>query len=141
LAGNRIPIMVVGDDDQSIYGWRGAKIENIQQFQNDFAQPLVIKLEQNYRSTCTILNAANALISNNSGRLGKELWTDGSEGEPIDLYAAFNEQDECNYISDRIYPSDNHGQLRSPCAILYRSNAQSRVIEEFLIRQAVPYRI
>ncbi len=141
LAGNRVPIMVVGDDDQSIYGWRGAKIENIQQFQHDFAQPLVIKLEQNYRSTSTILNAANALIANNSGRLGKDLWTDGSEGEPIDLYAAFNEQDEANYIADRINAWVNQGQQRSQCAILYRSNAQSRVIEEFLIRQAVPYRI
>lgn len=141
LAGNRTPIMVVGDDDQSIYGWRGAKIENIQQFQNDFEQPLVVKLEQNYRSTSTILNAANALIANNSGRLGKELWTDGNEGEPIDLYAAFNEQDEANYIADRISSWVNQGHLRSQCAILYRSNAQSRVIEEFLIRQAVPYRI
>ncbi len=141
LAGERIPIMVVGDDDQSIYGWRGAKIENIQQFQNDFANPLVVKLEQNYRSTSTILNAANALIANNSGRLGKELWTEGNEGEAIDLYAAFNEQDEANYIADRINAWVNQGQLRSHCAILYRSNAQSRVIEEFLIRQAVPYRI
>ena len=141
LAGSRIPIMVVGDDDQSIYGWRGAKIENIQQFQNDFDQPIIVKLEQNYRSTSTILNAANALIANNSGRLGKELWTDGSEGEPIDLYAAFNEQDEANYIADRISSWANQGQLRSQCAILYRSNAQSRVIEEFLIRQSVPYRI
>lgn len=141
LAGNRIPIMVVGDDDQSIYGWRGAKIENIRQFEQDFHHPLCIKLEQNYRSTSTILNAANALIQNNSGRLGKDLWTDGNEGELIDLYAAFNEQDEANYIADRITAWVNQGRDRSECAILYRSNAQSRILEEFLIRQGVPYRI
>jgi len=141
LAGNKVPIMVVGDDDQSIYGWRGAKIENIQQFQDDFHQPLSVKLEQNYRSTSTILGAANALISNNSGRLGKDLWTDGNEGEPIDLYAAFNEQDEANYIADRISAWVAQGRQRSDCAILYRSNAQSRVLEEFMIRQAIPYRI
>lgn len=141
LAGNRIPIMVVGDDDQSIYGWRGAKIENIQQFEHDFQHPLCIKLEQNYRSTSTILNAANALIHHNSGRLGKELWTEGNEGELIDLYAAFNEQDEANYIADRIAAWVNQGRDRSECAILYRSNAQSRILEEFLIRQGIPYRI
>lgn len=141
LAGNRIPIMVVGDDDQSIYGWRGAKIENIQQFEHDFQRPLCIKLEQNYRSTSTILKAANALIDNNSGRLGKELWTDGNEGELIDLYAAFNEQDEANYIADRISAWVHQGRDRSECAILYRSNAQSRILEEFLIRQGIPYRI
>lgn len=141
LAGNRIPIMVVGDDDQSIYGWRGAKIENIQQFQHDFSSPKVVKLEQNYRSTSTILKAANTLIANNGDRLGKDLWTDGNEGELIDLYAAFNEQDEANYIADRISSWVDQGRLRSDSAILYRSNAQSRVLEEFLIRQAIPYRI
>jgi DNA helicase-2/ATP-dependent DNA helicase PcrA len=141
LAGNRIPIMVVGDDDQSIYGWRGAKIENIQQFEHDFQQPLCIKLEQNYRSTSTILKAANALIQNNTGRLGKDLWTDGNEGELIDLYASFNEQDEANYIADRVSAWVNQGRDRSECAILYRSNAQSRILEEFLIRQGIPYRI
>lgn len=141
LAGDRIPIMVVGDDDQSIYGWRGAKIENIQQFQHDFINPRVVKLEQNYRSTSTILNAANALIANNGGRLGKDLWTDGGEGELIDLYAAFNEQDEANYIADRISAWVDQGRQRSESAILYRSNAQSRVLEEFLIRQSIPYRI
>jgi len=141
LAGDKVPLMVVGDDDQSIYGWRGAKIENIQQFEHDFKQPITVKLEQNYRSTSTILGAANTLIANNSGRLGKDLWTDGNEGEPIDLYAAFNEQDEANYIADRISAWVDQGKLRSDCAILYRSNAQSRVLEEFLIRQAIPYRI
>jgi len=141
LAGNRIPIMVVGDDDQSIYGWRGAKIENIQQFQNDFAQPLMIRLEQNYRSTSTILEAANTLIANNGGRLGKQLWTEGREGDPIDLYSAFNEQDEANYIADQIANWVNQGRMRADVAILYRSNAQSRVLEESLIRQSIPYRI
>ncbi len=141
LAGDRIPIMVVGDDDQSIYGWRGAKIENIQQFQNDFQQPLMVKLEQNYRSTNTILNAANALISRNTGRLGKQLWTDGGDGDLIDLYAAFNEQDEANYIADQVASWASNGRQRKEIAILYRSNAQSRVLEESLIRQSIPYRI
>lgn len=141
LAGNRIPIMVVGDDDQSIYGWRGAKIENIQQFQSDFSNVAVVKLEQNYRSTNTILSAANGLINFNSNRLGKELWTDGNDGELIDLYAAFNEQDEANYIADRIQQWVRDGRMRSEVALLYRSNAQSRVLEEFLIRQSIPYRI
>ena len=100
-----------------------------------------VKLEQNYRSTSTILKAANALIANNGDRLGKDLWTDGNEGELIDLYAAFNEQDEANYIADRISSWVDQGRQRSDSAILYRSNAQSRVLEEFLIRQAIPYRI
>lgn len=141
LAGKTIPIMVVGDDDQSIYGWRGAKIENIQQFQNDFEQAQIVRLEQNYRSTSTILSAANTLIANNGNRLGKQLWTDGNEGEAIDLYAAFNEQDEANYIADRIQAWSQNGRMRAEAAILYRSNAQSRVLEESLIRQSIPYRI
>lgn len=141
LAGNSIKVMAVGDDDQSIYGWRGARIENIQQFQNDFNDALMLRLEQNYRSTQTVLNAANAVIANNSGRLGKELWSDGEEGEPIQLYAAFNEQDEAHYIADQIQAWTAQGRQRSECAILYRSNAQSRMLEEFLIRQAIPYRI
>lgn len=141
LAGNKIPVMAVGDDDQSIYGWRGARIENIQRFQDDFDQSLILRLEQNYRSTATILGAANALIANNSGRLGKELWTDGNEGDPINLYAAFNEQDEANYVADQIQEASMQGRARAECAILYRSNAQSRVIEESLIRQSIPYRI
>lgn len=141
LASNHIPIMVVGDDDQSIYGWRGAKIENIQQFENDFSDAQTVRLEQNYRSTSTILSAANALIANNGNRLGKQLWTDGDEGELINLYAAFNEQDEANYIADQIQSWVNQGRSRSESAILYRSNAQSRILEESLIRQAIPYRI
>jgi len=141
LAGNRVPLTVVGDDDQSIYGWRGARIENIQQYQRDFPNARLVRLEQNYRSTRTILKAANAVIANNQGRLGKELWTDGPEGEPISLYAAFNEQDEANYIADSISAWVDQGNLRSEVAILYRSNAQSRVLEEALMRQGIPYRV
>lgn len=141
LAGDRIPIMVVGDDDQSIYGWRGAKIENIQQFEKDFSGANIVRLEQNYRSTGNILAAANALIANNGNRLGKQLWTDDSEGELIDLYAGFNEQDEANYIADRIAAWVEQGNLRQDSAILYRSNAQSRILEESLIRASIPYRI
>ncbi|MBJ6136570.1 DNA helicase II [Marinobacter litoralis] len=141
LASNRVPLTVVGDDDQSIYGWRGAKIENIQQYQRDFPNARMVRLEQNYRSTQMILKAANSVIANNQGRLGKELWTDGPDGDPISLYAAFNEQDEANYIADSITDWVNQGNLRSEAAILYRSNAQSRVLEESLMRQGIPYRV
>jgi DNA helicase-2/ATP-dependent DNA helicase PcrA len=141
LAGNQNQLMVVGDDDQSIYGWRGAKIENIQQFSVDFPNADTVRLEQNYRSTSTILQAANKLISNNQGRLGKNLWTDGAEGEAIGLYEAFNEQDEARFIVDRIQDWFNSGNRRSDSAILYRSNAQSRELEEALLRVGVPYRI
>lgn len=141
LASHRVPLTVVGDDDQSIYGWRGAKIENIQQYQRDFPNSRLVRLEQNYRSTQLILKAANSVIANNRGRLGKELWTDGPEGEPISLYAAFNEQDEANYIADTISSWVQDGNLRSESAILYRSNAQSRVLEESLMRQGIPYRV
>ncbi|MEH6625760.1 MAG: DNA helicase II [Motiliproteus sp.] len=142
LAGEHGKMMVVGDDDQSIYGWRGAKIENIQQFSKDFPDSHVVRLEQNYRSTNTILRAANELISNNQGRLGKELWTQGEEGERISLYAGFNEQDEARFIVDNIQRWTTKGdRQRSEVALLYRSNAQSRVLEEALIRSGVPYRI
>ena len=141
LAGKTPSLMVVGDDDQSIYGWRGARIENIQQVQTDSPNAEMIRLEQNYRSTATILKAANALIGNNSGRLGKELWTDGNEGEPIALYAGFNEQDEARFIVERIEQGIRDGLARSEMAILYRSNAQSRVLEEALLRSGIPYRI
>ncbi|MEH6472597.1 MAG: DNA helicase II [Halopseudomonas sp.] len=141
LAGNNSKLMVVGDDDQSIYGWRGAKIENIQQFSQDHPDTQVVRLEQNYRSTGTILGAANALIANNQGRLGKELWTSGSDGELISLYAGFNEQDEARFIVDSIESWVGKGNDRSSSAILYRSNAQSRVLEEALLRAGVPYRI
>ncbi|WP_027874813.1 DNA helicase II [Spongiibacter marinus] len=141
LAGNGMPITAVGDDDQSIYGWRGARIENIQQFSKDFADTRIIRLEQNYRSTGTILSAANAVIKNNSQRLGKELWTSGEDGEPITLFAAFNEQDEARFVTDRIDELLRQDYRRADIGILYRSNAQSRVLEEALIRSGQPYRI
>ena len=142
LARNGESLMVVGDDDQSIYGWRGAKIENIHQYSRDFPDAETIRLEQNYRSTAGILKAANALIANNQGRLGKELWTDGGDGEPISLYAAFNEYDEARYVVESIIDAlRKDGLKRSDIAILYRSNAQSRTLEEALLREKIPYRI
>ncbi|WQG59501.1 DNA helicase II [Pseudomonas sp. RTB3] len=141
LAQGGDSLMVVGDDDQSIYGWRGAKIENIHQYSSDFPDAETIRLEQNYRSTASILKAANALIVNNSGRLGKELWTDGGDGEPINLFAAFNEHDEARYVVQTIESALKTGLARSDIAILYRSNAQSRVLEEALLRERIPYRI
>jgi DNA helicase-2/ATP-dependent DNA helicase PcrA len=141
LAGAHIPVVAVGDDDQSIYGWRGAKIENIQRFTEDFDATRTIRLEQNYRSTQNILQAANGVIAHNFGRLGKELWTAGETGEPISLYAGFNEHDEARYIVEQAEQWLNEGNTRSSVAILYRSNAQSRVLEEALIRNAIPYRI
>jgi len=141
LAGTEPKLMAVGDDDQSIYGWRGAKIENIQNLNDHFPNTEVIKLEQNYRSTNTILQAANGVIRHNQSRLGKELRTEAADGESISLYAAFNEQDEARFIVDQIAKWVNEGNLRTESAILYRSNAQSRVLEEALIRAAMPYRI
>jgi DNA helicase-2/ATP-dependent DNA helicase PcrA len=141
LAGQQNDLTAVGDDDQSIYGWRGAKIENIQKFHHDFADVRTVRLEQNYRSTQTILKAANAVIANNRGRLGKQLWTAGDEGEPISLYAGFNEMDEARFIVERIEELVAEGSQRAECAILYRSNAQSRVLEEALLRSGIPYRV
>lgn len=141
LAGSAVPVTIVGDDDQSIYGWRGARIENIRSFGDDFGRTEVVRLEQNYRSTATILNAANGVIVNNRDRLGKQLWTSGEEGEPISVYAGFNEVDEARFVSDRIQQGLQQGMQRADMAILYRSNAQSRVLEEALIRAGIPYRI
>ena len=141
LAGQNGHVFAVGDDDQSIYGWRGARVENIHQFAKDFANTQVFRLEQNYRSTGNILAAANALIANNSGRLGKNLWTTDREGALIRLYSAFNELDEANYVVEHIQAWIEQGGTRSECALLYRSNAQSRVLEEALLRQAIPYRV
>ncbi|MFE8146709.1 DNA helicase II [Brenneria goodwinii] len=141
LAGDSANVMIVGDDDQSIYGWRGAQVENIQLFLQDFAGAQTIRLEQNYRSTSNILNAANALIAHNGERLGKNLWTDGVEGEPISLYCAFNELDEARFVVNRIKVWQENGGALSDNAILYRSNAQSRVLEEALLQQSMPYRI
>ncbi|MEY2696723.1 MAG: hypothetical protein RL333_861 [Pseudomonadota bacterium] len=134
-------LFVVGDDDQSIYSWRGAQVENLQKFQKDYSGHELIRLEQNYRSTGTILSAANALISHNSDRLGKELWTEDSEGEALSLYTAFNEQDEAHFVARKIQAWAEQGNLRRECAILYRSNAQSRQFEEKLIALGVPYRV
>ena len=141
LSQDQNNLFVVGDDDQSIYGWRGAKIENLYSFQKHYPSHQLIRLEQNYRSTGNILKAANSLIDNNEGRMGKELWTDSGDGEPISLYAAFNEQDEAYFVVERIKQWVNDGGLRNDVAILYRSNAQSRQFEEKLMTTGTPYRV
>lgn len=141
FAGSSNAIMIVGDDDQSIYGWRGARIENLHRFSKDFPNAKIIRLEQNYRSTSTILKAANALINQNTGRLGKNLWTEGAVGEQVTVYAAFNEADEAFYIVNRIRDAQRAGKPLRHVAILYRSNAQSRVLEEALMQFGIPYRV
>ena len=141
LVGEQGKIFIVGDDDQSIYGWRGAKMENLHSFEQDFKHPQVIRLEQNYRSTGVILRAANRLIENNTGRMGKNLWTEGEDGELIRFYAAYNEQDEARFVAESIQQWVNQGNVRKDCAILYRSNAQSRVLEEALLMIGMPYRV
>ncbi|KXJ60919.1 MAG: DNA helicase II [Alteromonas sp. Nap_26] len=140
-SGGTNNIMIVGDDDQSIYGWRGANVDNIQHFLKDFAQPTTIRLEQNYRSTGNILKAANTVIDNNTGRLGKELWTEDAQGELISVYAGFNELDEARFIVSKIKDWLNQGHALSDTAILYRNNAQSRVLEEALLHEGLAYRI
>ena len=141
LAGETGQVFVVGDDDQSIYGWRGAKVEHIQKFARDFAAVTTVKLEQNYRSTATILKAANAIIAHNTQRLGKNLWTEDGEGELLQLFAAYNETEEASWVIDRIVDSMQQGRGASDSAILYRSNAQSRVFEEVLVNRSIPYRV
>ncbi|MGF1738828.1 DNA helicase II [Photobacterium satsumensis] len=141
MAGPDCNVMIVGDDDQSIYGWRGAKVENIQRFLNDFKGASSIFLEQNYRSTANILKAANGLIANNNERMGKNLWTEGAEGELISIYSAFNELDEARFVVGKIKELRDQGGALSEAALLYRSNAQSRVLEEALIQAGMPYRI
>ncbi len=141
LAGNTAQLTAVGDDDQSIYGWRGARIEHIQQLTTDFPGLTTVRLEQNYRSTRVILDAANAVIVNNAERLGKNLWTDESEGDPILVYCGFNEIDEARFIVGEIDRWRRDGNALSEAAILYRSNAQSRVLEEALLQASLPYRI
>ena len=141
IAGEQNPVFAVGDDDQSIYGWRGAKIENIRNFTNDFKGCETIRLEQNYRSTANILNAANALISKNRGRLGKNLWTEGERGDKLQLYAAFNELDEARYVVGRVQKWLAQGGTRQQIAVLYRSNAQSRVFETTFNENRIPYRV
>src|SRR6516165_2083597 len=132
---------VVGDDDQAIYAFRGARAENLQQFRRDYPQAQLFRLEQNYRSTSNILEAANGLIAHNATRLGKNLWTSGARGEPIRLYTAFNERDEAEFVTHRIREYAAQGGLRREIAILYRSNAQSRVFEEAFLSARVPYRV
>lgn len=141
LAGDNGSLFAVGDDDQSIYSWRGARMENMQQFQKDFSGAVLIKLEQNYRSTSNILKAANTLIKNNNARLGKQLWTDGEEGEKLALYAAYNEHDEARYVVERIKALKEQGNQYSDNAILYRVSAQSRILEEALMQASIPYRV
>jgi DNA helicase-2/ATP-dependent DNA helicase PcrA len=141
LAGDQGVPFAVGDDDQSIYGWRGAKVENLFQFQKHYPKAGLVRLEQNYRSTGTILNAANKLIGNNSGRLGKNLWTEGADGELIKVFEAFNERDEADFVLGRVKDWVDQGNPRSEIAILYRSNAQSRIFEEVIMNAAVPYRV
>ena len=151
LAGDSGHVFVVGDDDQAIYGWRGAKVENVQRFLADYANAATLKLEQNYRSSANILNAANAVITHNPDRLGKQLWTESGDGEAIDLYAAYNEIDEARFVIERIRqwnmleaPDDSGGSdggSFGEVAILYRSNAQSRAFEEALLAEQIPYRV
>lgn len=134
-------LFIVGDDDQSIYGWRGAKITNLYSFQKHYPDHQVIKLEQNYRSTGNILKAANAVIAKNEGRMVKELWTKTGDGELISVYTAFNELDEAYFVVDRIRAYMEAGNKREEAAILYRSNAQSRLFEEQLVAKGIPYRV
>jgi len=141
LAGTGGQVFVVGDDDQAIYGWRGARVENVQHFLRDFPSATTIRLEQNYRSTANILGAANAVIAQNPNRLGKNLWTAGEDGAPIDVYAAYNEQDEARYVIERIREHLRNDHPASEAAILYRSNAQSRNFEEQLVQHDIPYRV
>ncbi|MEI3077819.1 MAG: 3'-5' exonuclease [Oscillospiraceae bacterium] len=130
----------MGDDDQSIYKFRGATIENILSFEKQYRGAKVIRLEQNYRSTQSILNAANAVISHNQGRKGKKLWTKNDPGDKITVYEAMNESDEANYVAGRIF-SISKGRNFKDFAILYRTNAQSNALEYAFKRNSIPYRI
>ena len=141
LAGDKGSVLVVGDDDQSIYGWRGAQVANVQHFRRDFSDVEVIKLEQNYRSSGTILEAANALIANNEDRMGKKLWTADDKGAPITLYSAFNEQDEARFVIEQIEQWLGKGRRADEAAIVYRTTAQSRLFEEHLLKASIAYRV
>ena len=134
-------LCVVGDDDQSIYGWRGADIRNILDFEKDYPDAKVIKLEQNYRSTANILDAANQVIAHNTGRKEKALWTEAGAGETIKLYCAGDEREEAAWVADRIRKMNRHGEEYGRMAVLYRTNAQSRVLEEMLMRAGIPYKV
>ncbi len=141
LAQNRRNICVVGDDDQSIYGWRGADIRNILEFERDYPDAKVIKLEQNYRSTSNVLDAANQVIAHNRGRKEKALWTDAGEGEKISLYRAQDERDESAWVCAQLRRLKGQGVPYGSAAVLYRTNAQSRALEEALVRSGIPYRV
>ena len=135
-------LCVVGDDDQSIYQWRGADIGNILEFERDYPNARVIKLEQNYRSTGNILNAANCVIANNRGRKRKSLWTSREAGAKVMFYVADTERDEARFIADETQRLvEAEGRSYGDFAVLYRMNAQSRVIEEVLVNRGIPYRI
>ena len=141
LASKYENLCVVGDDDQSIYGWRGANIRNILDFEKDFPKAVVVKLEQNYRSTKTILKAANAVIKNNDERKEKALWTENEEGSIIHLHCADNDLEEAKFVSEKIIEMVNDGREYRDFAMLYRTNAQSRALEEMLVRKNIPYRL
>ncbi len=134
-------LCVVGDDDQSIYGWRGADIRNILDFEKDYPDAVVIKLEQNYRSTANILDAANQVIAHNVGRKEKALWTELGEGEPIKVFCAGDEREEAAWICDRMHQLTLSRETYGDMAVLYRTNAQSRVLEEMMVRAGIPYKV
>ena len=141
LAGEKRNLCVVGDDDQSIYGWRGADIRNILDFEQDFPDAVVIKLEQNYRSTSNILDAANQVIAHNVGRKEKALWTSEGAGEPVRLYEAQDERDEAYFLAQQINERLKSGDVLGDMAVLYGVNALSRVVEETLVRGGLKYRV
>jgi len=141
LAGGGAKVFAVGDDDQSIYAFRGAEVGNMRDFERDYAGANVIRLEQNYRSHGNILAAANALIKNNRERLGKNLWTDAGDGEPIRAFEGYSDLDEARFVIDEIRELVREGVAPTQCAILYRSNAQSRVLEHELFAKGVPYKV
>nr|WP_084121351.1 DNA helicase II [Candidatus Ishikawaella capsulata] len=141
LAGKSSRILTVGDDDQSIYAWRGAEVTNMQRFLKDFSDSKTIRLEQNYRSTKNIIKVANALIKNNHDRLGKKLWTNSQDGNLISLYCALDEFDESRFVMNYIKSWQAKGNSLIDCAILYRSNAQSRLLEEVLLQNSISYTI
>lgn len=141
LAAKYQNLCVVGDDDQSIYGWRGANIRNILEFEKDFANTTVIKLEQNYRSTKKILEAANTVIHHNQTRKDKTLWTENDSGSILHIYKADNEYDECRFVAEKIQEMTAQGKTRNQFAVLYRTNNQSRAVEDQLVKRGIPYRL
>src|SRR6201994_4993574 len=141
LAGEHRNLMVVGDDAQSIYGFRGADITNILEFEDSYPDAHVVRLEQNYRSTQTILSAANAVVSNNRGRKTKSLWTDLGEGDPIKVREMPDEHAEARYVTGEIQRMGGEGTSRAEIAVFYRTNSQSRVLEDTLVRAEIAYQV